>query len=146
MIAEHLTSLPSEAVFTPIPGDLAARFCRSDLLPLDMRPITSLTHFAPASPQPSLNLYRGEDKIRARRTRCGRESAHNLFVQQNSHEQARLLKMLISNRTFDRGSLSVAYRKPFDMLVEGNESGNWLGVRDDFRHWLRLGLEARERE
>jgi hypothetical protein len=31
---------------------------------------------------------------------------------------------------FDRGSLSVAYRKPFDMLVEGNESGNWLGSRD----------------
>jgi len=22
------------------------------------------------------------------------------------------------------------------MFVEGNESGNWLGVRDDFRNWL----------
>jgi len=22
------------------------------------------------------------------------------------------------------------------MLVEGNESGNWLAVRDDFRNWL----------
>jgi hypothetical protein len=36
----------------------------------------------------------------------------------------------------DRGSLSVAYGKPFDMLVEGNESGDWLGVRDDFRTWF----------
>src|SRR5207247_1608791 len=33
------------------------------------------------------------------------------------------LKMLVSHCTFDRGSLSEAYRKPFDLLVEGNESG-----------------------
>jgi hypothetical protein len=32
--------------------------------------------------------------------------------------------------TFDRGSLSVTYRKPFDRLVEGNRSGDWLGGRD----------------
>jgi hypothetical protein len=41
-----------------------------------------------------------------------------------------LLKMLVSNSTFDRGSLSVSYIKPFDLLVEGNETGNWLGGRD----------------
>ena len=61
------------------------------------------------------------------------KNAHNLFVLQDSHEQARLLKMLVSNSTFDRGSLSVAYVKPFDLLVEGNESGNWLGGRDSCR-------------
>jgi hypothetical protein len=44
--------------------------------------------------------------------------------------QARLLKMLVSNCTFDRGSLLVAYVKPFDLLVNGNESGDWLGGRD----------------
>ena len=58
------------------------------------------------------------------------KSAHNLFIRQDSHEQARLLKTLVSNCTFDRGSLSVAYVKPFDLLVDGNESGNWLGGRD----------------
>ena len=58
------------------------------------------------------------------------KSAHNLFIQQNSQDQARLLKTLVSNCTFDRGSLLATYRKPFDMLVEGNENGNWLGGRD----------------
>jgi hypothetical protein len=58
------------------------------------------------------------------------KNAHNLFVLQDSHEQARLLKMLVSNSTFDRGSLSVSYIKPFDLLVDGNETGNWLGGRD----------------
>ncbi len=58
------------------------------------------------------------------------KNAHNLFIRQDPHEQARLLKLLVSNSSFDRGSLSVAYVKPFDMLVEGNETGNWLGGRD----------------
>ena len=58
------------------------------------------------------------------------KNAHSLFIQQNSHEQARLLRTLVSNCTFDRGTLSVTNVKPFDMLVEGNESGNWLGGRD----------------
>lgn len=53
------------------------------------------------------------------------KSAHNLFIRQDSHEQARLLKTLVSNCTFDRGSLSVTYVKPFDLLADGNESGNW---------------------
>jgi hypothetical protein len=58
------------------------------------------------------------------------KNADSLFVLQDSHEQARLLKMLVSNSTFDRGSLSVIYVKPFDLLVDGNESGNWLADRD----------------
>ena len=58
------------------------------------------------------------------------KQAHSLFVRQSSEEQARLLKTLLSNCTFDRGSLSATYSKPFDMLVEGNVSGDWLGGRD----------------
>jgi hypothetical protein len=54
-------------------------------------------------------------------------SAHNLFIQQNSHDQARLLKTLLSNCTFDRRSLSATYRKPFDMVVEGNETEDLAG-------------------
>ena len=58
------------------------------------------------------------------------KDAPRLFATQNSAEQARLLKTLVSNCTFDRGSLSVTYVKPFDLLVEGNEKGEWLGGRD----------------
>ena len=53
------------------------------------------------------------------------KNAHNLFIQQDPVEQARLLKMLLSNCTFDRGSLCPVYNKPFDMFVAGNENGDW---------------------
>ncbi len=42
--------------------------------------------------------------------------------------------MLLSNCSFYRGSLSVSWVKPFDLLAPGNENGDWLGVRDDFRN------------
>jgi hypothetical protein len=38
-----------------------------------------------------------------------------------------------------RGSLSVAWFKPVDLLVEGNEAEVWLGVRDGIRNWLITG-------
>ena len=56
-----------------------------------------------------------------------------LYVRVSSKEQQQgfsIPAQLLSNCTFDRGSLSATYRKPFDMLVEGNENGNWLGGRD----------------
>jgi hypothetical protein len=31
---------------------------------------------------------------------------------------------------------SVAYVKPFDLLVEGNELEDWLAALDDFCNWL----------
>jgi hypothetical protein len=49
------------------------------------------------------------------------KSAHARFISQDSNEQARLLRILLSNSAFDRGSLSVASSKPFDLLVR-----NWL--------------------
>jgi site-specific DNA recombinase len=58
------------------------------------------------------------------------KDAPRLFGRQNPAEQAKLLRTLVSNCTFDRGSLSVTYIKPFDLLVEGNEKGDWLGRRD----------------
>ena len=58
------------------------------------------------------------------------QTAPAQFLTQNPAEQARLLKMLLSNCTFDRGSLSVAWVKPFDLLARGNENGDWLGGRD----------------
>ena len=57
------------------------------------------------------------------------QTAPAQFVSQNSAEQARMLKMLLSNCSFDRGSLSVAWVKPFDLLARGSET-DWLGGRD----------------
>ena len=56
--------------------------------------------------------------------------AKSLFLRQDPAEQRRLLKTLLSNCTLKAGSLSPTYRKPFDALVSGNETGNWLGGRD----------------
>ena len=56
--------------------------------------------------------------------------AENLFVRQDASEQAGLLKTLLSNCTFDRGTLCPTYVKPFDLLVAGNQSGDWRGRRD----------------
>jgi hypothetical protein len=44
--------------------------------------------------------------------------------------------VLVSNSTFDRGSLLVSYVKPFDLIAEGNETGDWLAVRDGIRNWM----------
>jgi hypothetical protein len=56
--------------------------------------------------------------------------AKSLFLRQDPAEQRRLLKTLLSNCSLKAGSLCPAYRKPFDALVCGNETGNWLGGRD----------------
>ncbi len=58
------------------------------------------------------------------------KNAHKLFLQHDPHEQAKLLKTLLSNCTFDRGSLCPTYVKPFDLLVAGNETGEWRRERD----------------
>ena len=58
------------------------------------------------------------------------KQAYSLFVRQDPPEQARLLRTLLSNCTFERGSLCPTYSKPFDLLVQGNETGDWLGGRD----------------
>ena len=51
--------------------------------------------------------------------------AENLYKSQNPTEQRRLLETVLSNCSFDRGSLSPTYASPFDLLVKGNETGNW---------------------
>ena len=53
------------------------------------------------------------------------QQAYTLYVTQERAEQRRLLNTLLSNCTFDRGSLSATYTKPFDLLVAGNETGEW---------------------
>jgi site-specific DNA recombinase len=58
------------------------------------------------------------------------KTAYFRYQQQPPAEKRRLLETLLSNCTFDRGSLCPTYSKPFDLLVRGNETGDWLGDRD----------------
>ena len=56
------------------------------------------------------------------------QTAYSSYVAKNPHEQARLIKTLVSNSSFDRGSLSPTYVKPFDVFAKGSETGDWLGL------------------
>jgi hypothetical protein len=62
--------------------------------------------------------------------------AESLYKTQNPTEQRRLLETVLSNCTFDRGSLCPTYSKPFDLFVRGNETGEWRAVWDYFRNWI----------
>jgi hypothetical protein len=68
------------------------------------------------------------------------KSAKTLFVRQDGPEQTRLLRTLLSNCTLKDGSLTPTYRKLFDMLVEGNETGDWLGHWDSNRQAVADGF------
>ena len=54
------------------------------------------------------------------------KQAEFLYKTQDPTEQRRLLETVLSNCTFDRGTLCPTYSKPFDVLVKGRETGNWL--------------------
>ena len=53
------------------------------------------------------------------------KNAVALYEKQPFAEQRRLLDTVLSNCTFDRGTLCPTYTKPFDLLAEGNQSGKW---------------------
>jgi hypothetical protein len=53
-----------------------------------------------------------------------------LYKTQDPAEQRRVLDSVLSNCTFDRGSVCPTYKKPFDLFVRGNETGEWRGRRD----------------
>ena len=70
-----------------------------------------------------------------RKPRCremqARSSARQLcrqgaYVAENLHDQARLVNTLLSNCSFDRGTLTPTYIKPFDLFARGSETGDWL--------------------
>jgi len=54
------------------------------------------------------------------------QNAYSLYVTQNRQEQARWVKTLLSNCSFDRLSLSPTYNKPFDLFAQGAKTGDWL--------------------
>ncbi len=51
--------------------------------------------------------------------------APDLYVSQEPSERARFLKTLVSNYTIKAGSVSVALRSPFDLLLRGAETKEW---------------------
>jgi hypothetical protein len=48
-----------------------------------------------------------------------------LYEKQDPGEQRRLLQPVLSNCTFDRGTLCPTYTSPFDLFAKGKETGNW---------------------
>jgi hypothetical protein len=58
------------------------------------------------------------------------KQAEFLYRSQDPGEQRRLPETVLSNCTFDAGTLTPTYNKPFDLLVRGNETGCWRGRRD----------------
>ena len=58
------------------------------------------------------------------------KQADFLYKTQDPSEQRRLLETVLSNCTFDRGTLCRTYTKPFDVFAQGNETGDWRGRRD----------------
>jgi len=62
------------------------------------------------------------------------KQAEFLYKSQNAAEQRRLLETVLSNCTFDRGTLCPVYASPFDLLVQGNETGDWLLRLDSNQH------------
>ena len=56
--------------------------------------------------------------------------AHSLYLQQSSREKARLFRIVQSTCTWDSLTPSPIYRKPFDLLVKGLLSENWLLGQD----------------
>ena len=54
------------------------------------------------------------------------QTACSSYVAKNPYEQARLIKTLVSNSAFDRGSPYPTYVNPFDVFAKGSETGDWL--------------------
>jgi hypothetical protein len=59
------------------------------------------------------------------------KQAHFLYLKQDPTEQRRLLETVLSNCTFDRGSLCPTYSKPFDLFVNAAilRTGGEAGIR-----------------
>lgn len=58
------------------------------------------------------------------------KKAYSLYSQNPPQIKRQILNFLLSNCTFDDGSLSFTYKKPFDLIAEGLQTKNWLLRRD----------------
>lgn len=53
--------------------------------------------------------------------------AHELYSKQIPEQKNKFLRILLSNCILQSGTLCPTYRKPFDVLATGIESGKWGG-------------------
>jgi site-specific DNA recombinase len=56
--------------------------------------------------------------------------AYSLYLTQEPHEQAKLLRMVLLNCSIDGTSLYPCYRKPFDMIFRRAKTKEWSGRED----------------
>jgi hypothetical protein len=56
--------------------------------------------------------------------------AYSIYLKQNHHERANLLRIVLSYCTLKDAALCPTYKKPFDMLAKGLHVGNWRPQRD----------------
>jgi len=69
------------------------------------------------------------------------KKAEFLYKTQNPAEQRRLLETVLSNCTFDRGTLCPTYSSPFDLRVRGNETGNWRRGWESFSRFQETPMK-----
>jgi len=53
-----------------------------------------------------------------------------LYKTQDPADQRRVLDSVLSNCTFDRGSVCPTYKKPFDLFARASETGEWRAQQD----------------
>jgi site-specific DNA recombinase len=68
--------------------------------------------------------------LSAKRTLELANTAYFLYVTQNPAEQAKLLKMVLSNCRIDGVSLYPTYRKPFDVIFQRAKAKEWRARQD----------------
>jgi hypothetical protein len=54
------------------------------------------------------------------------QKAHTLYVNETADEKRQLLVSLLSKCTLNAGTLCVTYRKPFDLILETNQTKEML--------------------
>ncbi|MCP3660433.1 MAG: hypothetical protein GY830_09070 [Bacteroidetes bacterium] len=72
--------------------------------------------------------------------------AKYLFKQQNAEEKKKLLKLLVSNSTYNGKNLLFSMQKPFDSIIECKKVGNWGQKEDVFRTKYYAELKIIESE
>ncbi len=53
--------------------------------------------------------------------------AHSLYLRQSSAEKGKLLRIVLSNCAVDAANLYPTYRKPFDLIFQRAQKGEWWG-------------------
>jgi site-specific DNA recombinase len=78
----------------------------------------------------ALEVARPERFLDAARILELANKAYFLYVKQPPIEQAKLLKIVLSNCAIDAASIYPTYRKPFDLIFDKAKTGEWRARRD----------------